>query len=62
MVARPADAAQARGQQGNRSAHVEEAEAGELRFLQEIALQVLFFEHGELVGGHFAAVGAELAI
>jgi hypothetical protein len=27
-----------------------------------VALQVLLLQHGELVGGHFAAVGAELPI
>jgi hypothetical protein len=27
-----------------------------------VAFEVLLFQHGELVGGHFAAVGAELPI
>ena len=43
-------------------AHIEEAEAGEAGFFEEIAFEVLLFQHGELVGGHLAAIGAELAV
>src|ERR1035441_6514371 len=46
---------------GLSSPHVEQTQSGELRFLQQIALQVLLFQHGKLVGGILAGVGAELA-
>jgi len=46
----------------NRLRHVEEAEAGEGEAIVDFAVQEGFFEAGELIGAHFAAVGAELRV
>src|SRR5689334_4211452 len=53
---------QQRRSEGQRLLHVKQAQAREAGFFQEVALEVLLFEHGELVGGHSAAIEAELAV
>src|ERR1700730_2203872 len=42
--------------------HVEQAEAGQSRLVQQTALQILAFQHCELLGRHLAAVGPKLRI
>ena len=45
-----------------RLAHIEQTEAGQLRILEQPPVEVLFLQHRELRGGHFAAVRAKLRI
>ena len=46
----------------HRLSQIEQAEARQAGGLEQLALQILLFEHGELRRGHFAAIGAELEI
>jgi hypothetical protein len=41
---------------------VEEAEARNVGIFEEVAVEVLALEHGQLVSGHLAAIRAELAV
>src|SRR5277367_7200345 len=43
-------------------AQVEQTQTGQPRVLQQPSLQKLLFEHGQLLGGHFTAIGAKLVV
>jgi len=44
------------------SAQVEQAEPRQAGGVQQHAIQILFFEHRELICGHFAAIGTKLDV
>src|SRR5487761_2282368 len=48
--------------EGLRSAQIEQAQAGQAGVLEQTPFEILPFEHIELRGGHFSAVGLQLPV